>query len=104
MSQQNPTRKPEYRKPQFTSRTDAPPEDARLMAILDLALLLLDMKDLTRQLEAAILKLSNAERLAGPRVAPLFKNRARLTDAERAALQQRAAKPPDWDSILRDRG
>ncbi len=106
--EQNPTRPPEYRKPQVKSQADAPPEDARTMAILDLVLLLLDLKDLTRQLEAAILKLSNAERLSAPTVAPLFRNRTKLSSAERDALEQRAQRKPDddqyWDTLLSTRG
>jgi len=91
-----PEQKKPYRTPKLT-RLDAPPaDDDHAMIILDLALLLLDLKDITRQLEAAILKLSAAERRAqGPNVAPVFRNRHRLTDAERAALQERAAQKPD---------
>jgi hypothetical protein len=91
----NPTRPPEYRKPQIKSQADAPTDDDRLMIILDLALLLLDLTDITRQLEGAILKLSNAERLAAPSVTPLFRNRTKLSSAERDALEQRAAQKPD---------
>ena len=110
MSQQDPTPKKEYRKPQVRNVTDAPPaDDDHAMIILDLALLLLDLKDITRQLEAAILKLSAAERRAqGPNVAPVFRNRHRLTDAERDALEQRAQRKPDddqyWDTLLSTRG
>lgn len=103
-----PEPKKPYRTPKL-SRLDAPPDDDHLMAILDLTLLLLDLRDLTNQLEAAILKLSNARRLATPNVTPLFRNRTRLSDAERDALQQRAAQKPDdddvdWDTLIASRG
>jgi hypothetical protein len=86
-----PPEKNSTRKPQFRNLADAPPDDDRLLIILDLTMLLLDLKDWTRQFEASILRLSRAERLAAPSVTPVYKRTA----------------PPDsprWDDILRDRG
>lgn len=90
-----PPEKNSTRKPQFRNLADAPPDDDRLLIILDLTMLLLDLKDWTRQFEASILRLSRAERLAAPSVTPLFRNRTKLSSAERDALEQRAAQKPD---------
>lgn len=104
----NPTpsdRKPPYRTPHLND----PP--AHIMIVLDLTLLLLELQDITRQLETAILKLHSRTRLEPPQVAPAFRSRTAITDAERARLAQDAPRAADfdapddtdWDSVLNER-